>query len=230
MKTFETLAIIPARGGSKGLPRKNILDLGGKPLIAWSIEAALSCPNITRVMVSTDDQEIADVSKAYGADVPFLRPPKLATDSTLLDHVLEHTLRTLEDVENYSPDILVEMYPTSPFRSQEMVRHVIEKVEKGYRRALTVRPIVVNRIGLLQMDADGRVCAHAPMNRPTGRTSTFYRFYGLVMAFNRHASFCRHPVYLYKVDSPLHLIDIDTPEDLRLARRLLEKMPQEAAK
>ena len=83
------LAIIPARGGSKRLPRKNVLDLAGKPLIAWTIEAALRSKYIERVVVSTDNNEIADISKKYGADVPFMRPDYLATDeATSIDVVL----------------------------------------------------------------------------------------------------------------------------------------------
>ena len=86
------LAIIPARGGSKRLPRKNLLQLGGKPLIAWTIEAALSCPYIDEVMVTTDDYEIAEVSKKHGAKVPFLRPDELAGDNATSFDAVKHTI------------------------------------------------------------------------------------------------------------------------------------------
>ena len=96
------LAIIPARGRSKRLPRKNILDFSGKPLIAWTIEAALNSKYIDRVVVSTDDQEIADVSKKYGAELPFVRPDNLATDeATSIDVVLQ-LLEQLEVDDEYS--------------------------------------------------------------------------------------------------------------------------------
>jgi len=109
------LAIIPARGGSKRLPRKNVLDLAGKPLIAWTIEAALQSKYIDRVIVSTDDDEIAEVSKQHGADVPFMRPSELATDeSTSIDAVL-HTIRYLESVSDTYHYVML-LQPTSPLR------------------------------------------------------------------------------------------------------------------
>ena len=90
-----TLALIPARGGSKGLPHKNVLEVGGKPLIAWSIEAALASAHIDAVVVTTDDEQIAEVARAYGAEVPFLRPAELALDtSPSIDAVL-HALDAL---------------------------------------------------------------------------------------------------------------------------------------
>lgn len=112
-----TLALIPARGGSKGLPRKNLLPLAGKPLIAWTIEAALASENIDRVVVTTDDDEIAAVSRAHGAEVPFLRPAELALDtSPSIDAVL-HALDWLEEHEGVSFDYLALLEPTSPLRA-----------------------------------------------------------------------------------------------------------------
>ncbi len=112
------LAIIPARGGSKRLPKKNILDLSEKPLIAWTIESALESKYIDRVIVSTDDNDIATISKKYGADVPFMRPNNLATDeSTSIDVVL-HSIDYFEKVgEKY--DYIILLQPTSPFRTAE---------------------------------------------------------------------------------------------------------------
>ena len=100
------LAIIPARGGSKRLPRKNILDLAGKPLIAWTIEAALNSKYIDRIVVSTDDQEIANFSIKYGAEVPFERPKSLASDITPMDKVLLHAVQSLCKL-NYKFDVFV---------------------------------------------------------------------------------------------------------------------------
>ncbi|GHB83394.1 acylneuraminate cytidylyltransferase family protein [Persicitalea jodogahamensis] len=110
------LAIIPARGGSKGLPGKNILPLAGHPLIAYSIKAALDTPGISRVIVSTDSEEIADIALRYGAEVPFLRPAAYATDSSLDIDVFEHALTWLRENDNYSPDLVVQLRPTSPIR------------------------------------------------------------------------------------------------------------------
>lgn len=111
------LAIVPARGGSKGVPRKNIKPLANKPLIGWTIETAKQVPCIERTLVSTDDPEIAAVAKQYGAEVPFLRPTSLAEDDTEDGPVYLHALHWLEEHENYVPDIIVWLRPTAPFRS-----------------------------------------------------------------------------------------------------------------
>jgi CMP-N,N'-diacetyllegionaminic acid synthase len=112
----EILALIPARGGSKGIPRKNVIDLAGKPLIAYSIEHAQQSTLITRTIVSTDDEEIASVSKQFGAEVPFMRPPQFAQDLSTDFEVFEHVLSTLKDTEGYEPDLVVQLRPTSPVR------------------------------------------------------------------------------------------------------------------
>ncbi|GIM45491.1 hypothetical protein DNHGIG_10400 [Collibacillus ludicampi] len=113
------LAIIPARGGSKGLPNKNILPLAGKPLIAYSIEAGLEAKSITRVLVTTDSPEIAKVAESFGAEVPFLRPAELAKDDTPTMPVLQHALEVLKKKEGFQPDLVVLLQPTSPLRTKE---------------------------------------------------------------------------------------------------------------
>ena len=117
----EILAIIPARGGSKGIPRKNIRDFAGYPLIAWSIAAAKQSELVTRVIVSTDDEEIASVARECGAETPFLRPPEFAQDNTTDLPVFEHALQWLEEHENYQPEIVIQLRPTSPVRPRGMV-------------------------------------------------------------------------------------------------------------
>jgi YrbI family 3-deoxy-D-manno-octulosonate 8-phosphate phosphatase len=117
----EVLAIIPARGGSKGIPRKNIREFAGYPLIAYSIEAGRAAEMVTRTIVSTDDEEIAEVARCYGAEVPFLRPEELAQDRTLDLPVFEHALRWLEEKEGYKPDVVVQLRPTSPVRPPALV-------------------------------------------------------------------------------------------------------------
>lgn len=113
------LALIPARGGSKGIPRKNIRMVGNKPLIAWSIESASESKLISRTIVSTEDQEIADIAQQYGAEVPCYRPDNLAEDtSDTLDAVL-YTLDFLEQKEGYTPDYVVLLQPTSPLRRSD---------------------------------------------------------------------------------------------------------------
>jgi N-acylneuraminate cytidylyltransferase len=121
----EILAIIPARGGSKGIPRKNIRNFAGYPLIAWSIAAAKKSELVTRIIVSTDDEEIAAVAREWGAETPFLRPVELAQDKTTDLPVFEQALKWLEDVEGYRPDIIVQLRPTSPVRPGTMVDDAI---------------------------------------------------------------------------------------------------------
>jgi len=123
---IDILAIIPARGGSKGIPHKNIREFAGFPLIAWSIAAGLQSKSVSRVIVSTDDEEIAAVAREYGAEVPFMRPSELAQDRTLDLPVFEHALKRLEEIEGYKPDIVVQLRPTSPIRPTDMLDNAIK--------------------------------------------------------------------------------------------------------
>jgi len=127
MNQENIIAIIPARGGSKGIPRKNIIDLGGYPLIAYSIVAAKMSKMISRVIVSTDSEEIAKIAKGYGAEVPFLRPAEFATDKAGDYEVLKHALNWLKENENFEPDYLVHLRPTTPLRDPKIIDEAIKK-------------------------------------------------------------------------------------------------------
>lgn len=120
------IAIIPARGGSKGIPDKNIRNFCGKPLIAWAIESALKSRFIDRVIVTTDDPEIAKVAKKYGAEVPFLRPKNLARSTTQMEPVLRHAIDWLQKNENYKTDAIVLLMPPNPLRSTGQVDEAIK--------------------------------------------------------------------------------------------------------
>ena len=122
----QILALIPARGGSKGIPRKNIRSFAGYPLIAWSIAAGLQAHTVNRVIVSTDNDEIAAVAREYGAETPFMRPRELAQDHTNDLPVFEHALKWLEDIESYKPDIVIQLRPTSPIRPKDCVDSAIK--------------------------------------------------------------------------------------------------------
>jgi YrbI family 3-deoxy-D-manno-octulosonate 8-phosphate phosphatase len=122
----EVLAVIPARGGSKGIPRKNIRNFAGYPLIAWSIAAGLQTHTVSRVIVSTDDEEIAKVAREYGAETPFLRPSELAQDQTTDLPVFEHALKWLEEIQGYRPQIVIHLRPTSPIRPQNCVDNAVK--------------------------------------------------------------------------------------------------------
>lgn len=125
------IAIIPARGGSKGLPGKNIRTLAGKPLIAWTIEAAKKVKSIDRVIVSTEDKKIAKVAGKYGAEVPFMRPAKLARDHSPTLSVLQHAVSWLKTHENYQPDVIVLLQPTSPLRDAGAIQKAITLLQKS---------------------------------------------------------------------------------------------------
>ena len=123
-KNRTVLCLIPARGGSKGVPKKNIKNLYGKPLIAWSIQHARSSSYIDRIIISTDDREIADVAQAYGGEVPFLRPKYLSTDNAATMDVVLHAIKYIEKKNIY--DILVLLEPTSPLREASDIDQAIE--------------------------------------------------------------------------------------------------------
>jgi len=125
---MKIVAVIPARGGSKGIPWKNMQDLAGKPLIAYTVEVALKSKTLDRVIVSTDDVKIAEIAKSYGAEVPFLRPTELAKDDTPGLLVVQHAVRYLEDVEAYKVDIIVILQPTSPLRSERRIDETVKKL------------------------------------------------------------------------------------------------------
>ena len=124
-------AIIPARGGSKGVPGKNIRPLCGHPMIAFSIVAALSCNEIERVIVSTDSDEIARIAKTYGAEVPFMRPTELSGDmSPAIDYVL-HAFKKIEEADSYRPDLMVMLLPTTPLREAQLIDQAITLLQNS---------------------------------------------------------------------------------------------------
>ncbi len=122
------IAIIPARGGSKGLPGKNIKPLCGKPLIAWSIEAGLASQYIDEVMVSTDSEEIANIAREFGASVPFLRPVELASDTATTLDAVKHVIEYYENECNRYFDYIVLLEPTSPLREKDDLDMMLEKI------------------------------------------------------------------------------------------------------
>ena len=138
---MQILAIIPARGGSKSIPRKNIRPLAGHPLIAYSIAAALGSQSVTRTIVSTDDEEIAAVARQYGAETPFLRPVELAEDQTTDLPVFQHALACLAEQEAYHPDVIVQLRPTSPIRPPDCVDQAV-KILVEHPGADSVRGVV----------------------------------------------------------------------------------------
>ena len=150
----KVLAVIPARAGSKGVPRKNLRPVCGKPLIAYSVEAALAArPLFHRVIVSTEDEEIAQVARQYGAEVPFLRPAELSGDHVPMVPVLQHAVSFVEEQDRLRLDWICLLQPTEPFRTVEDIREALRLGEAGecdsvisVVRVFSVHPILMKRI------------------------------------------------------------------------------------
>ena len=140
-KRLEVLAIVPARGGSKSIPRKNARPFLGHPLLAYSIAAGLQAKKVNRVIVSTDDQALADLARKYGAEAPFLRPAEYAQDDTPDLPAFQHALRWLAKHEKYRPDIVVQLRPTSPLRPRDLVDRAVETL-LTHKNADSVRGVV----------------------------------------------------------------------------------------
>lgn len=140
-KRPEVLAIIPARGGSKSIPRKNARLFAGQPLLAFSIAAAQQADAVTRILISTDDAEMAEMARQLGAEAPFLRPTEIAQDSTLDLPVFQHALQWLAKNEGYKPDIVVQLRPTSPLRPPGLVDEAV-RLLLAHPKADSVRGVV----------------------------------------------------------------------------------------
>lgn len=214
------LAIIPARGGSKGLPRKNIMDLCGKPLIAYSIEVAVNAASIDRVIVSTEDEEIASIAESYGAEVPFLRPKEFAQDHSSIGDAIQWTIQMLNDQGDY-PDILVTLYPTHPFRSVRLVECLIEKLQQGFDRVDTVKSIDLGNTRLFTQNHRQRLIPLTDQNVKIGNGTIkkYFRPYGLFHGMQLGGKTDR---YLHVIDNPVSLIDIDTFVDFQMAEAVVK--------
>ena len=196
--TGEVLAIITARGGSKGLPRKNVLPLAGRPLIGWSITAALGSAAVGRVVVSTDDPEIAEVARAEGADVPFLRPADLSSDTASSLDVLRHALAECPGLDHF-----VLLQPTSPLRRAADIDAAWQLLQKtGGASCVSVCETFESPWHMYLQDGDGRLSRLLP-EPPKG-----LRRQDLPVAYRLNGA-----IYLARRDWFLtngHLIDADT--------------------
>jgi pseudaminic acid cytidylyltransferase len=220
------VAIIPARGGSQRIPRKNIRPFGGRPMIGWSIEAALECALFDRVVVSTDDDEIAEVARAHGAEVPFMRPAALADHHTATRPVVLHALRTL-GIEPQRHPYTCWLTATAPFVTAADLRRGLQTmVDAKADFALSAARFGFPIQRALRLNAEGRIEMLYPEHRQTrsqdlepayhdagqfywGRTEA-------VLADKPTLSPLAVPVLL-----PTHRVqDIDTPEDWERAERL----------
>lgn len=178
MKRPKVLGLIPARGGSKGIPRKNLRLLAGKPLIYWSINAAMKSKSIDSVVVSTEDQEIADVSKKYGADVPFIRPKELAQDNSLRNEVVQHALGELCEF-----DYLVLLQPTSPLRKSTHIDEAFTRLlESDAKSLVSVTEQHPSPEWIFQLSKSGRFICKSNLLKSTNRQSfpNYYKLNGAI--------------------------------------------------
>ncbi|MDD2236880.1 MAG: acylneuraminate cytidylyltransferase family protein [Kiritimatiellae bacterium] len=223
------LGLITARGGSKGIPRKNIVDLGGKPLIAWTIEAAQQSQSIDRVLVSTDDEEIADVARSSGAEVPFMRPEKLARDGSAHIPVIQHALQWIKQDEGALPDFVCLLQPTSPFRTSAHIDAAVQLLhEKKADAVVSVCEAKTHPFLTRKLDENGLLQPF--MSIPSGylRRQDFPPAYEI----NGAIYLCRSRIVTeqgtllpektgaFVMDEKASL-DIDTPDDLERARSAL---------
>jgi N-acylneuraminate cytidylyltransferase len=230
----ESLVLIPARGGSKSIPRKNIRDFAGYPLIAFSIAAALASESISRVIVSTDDQEIAEIARRYGAEVPFIRPREYSRDDTPDLPVFQHALHWLQSNEGYLPKIVVQLRPTSPLRRKELIDEaVFSLIERS--EADSIRTICVpfqNPYKMWRISADGfmkpLISSDLPeaYNQPRQALPEVYWQTGYVDATRSETILEKNSMtgdaILPLVIGADEWIDIDSADDWTRAERLFE--------
>lgn len=226
------LGIVPARGGSKGIPRKNLADVCGRPLIAWSIATGnelVSVGALSRCIVSTDDQEIAAVARLHGADVPFMRPAEAATDTAKALAYVLHALDALEPVDG-AYDAVMLLQPTSPRRDTAAISAAVEHFAEGTSDSLIscYQEDYINDLVMYVDQGDGYLLPKNPNHNKGVRRQE----HGAVMVRNGALYITRVP-YLRKTgqlvcDHPMLLsmrkldsIDVDTPDDLELLRAVL---------
>lgn len=239
-KPVEVLALIPARGGSKSIPHKNIRSFAGHPLIAYSIAAGLQAELVTRVIVSTDDPQIAEAARRYGAETPFLRPAEFAQDLSTDLEAFQHALSWLLENENYRPEIIVQLRPTSPIRPQECVDQAVQLL-LDRPEADSVRGVVPsgqNPYKMWRFVEDGRMLPllqveglAEPYNSPRQSLPPTYWQTGHIDAIRTASLLSKYSmsgdIILPLVIDPAYMVDIDTLNDWRRAEWLVTQSDSE---
>lgn len=226
------LGIIPARGGSKGIPNKNLAAVAGRSLLAYTCEAALASRALTRVVLSTDDPQIADAGRRFGIEVPFPRSPDLAQDDTPMLKVLQDTLVGLLRIDGYRPDAVVLLQPTSPLRRAGHIDAAVRLLEQsGAESVVSVVPVPhrFSPMSVLRLD-QGRLTPFSSGPSVTRRQDkpVLYARNGPAVLAVRRDVLVEHDS-LYGVDcralvmSPEDSVDVDTPFDLDLVEFLLAR-------
>jgi CMP-N,N'-diacetyllegionaminic acid synthase len=232
----DVLAVIPARGGSKGIPRKNLMPVAGKPLVVHSIEHALAAACVDRVIVSTDDAEIAAVARAAGAEVPFLRPADLSGD-TVLDHpVFVHVLERLARDEGYVPGLVLHLRPTAPYRQPGWIDAAcaLLRDDPHADSVRSVSPPAQHPYRMFRLDADGYL---DPLFKHEHPMPYLLRrqdlppmwFYNCVIDVTRPATIAQGTMTGARIRpycmAAEDVVDVDGLRDLQLARLIMETSP-----
>ena len=237
--THRVLAVVPARGGSKGLHRKNARALGGHPLVAWSVAAGKQAETVSRVICSTEDREIAELAARYGAEVPFMRPAELARDDTLDLPVFQHALAWLESEQSWRADIVVQLRPTSPLRFPGQVDAAVRLLlaTPGATGVRTVIPAPANpyKMWLLSQPGAGGYMrplvgvpdSEEPYNmlrqqlpQAYWQTGTIDVVRADVIRGGRMSGDCLLPMVI----DPRQAVDIDSQSDLAAAAARIERL------
>ncbi|CEO09831.1 acylneuraminate cytidylyltransferase [[Clostridium] sordellii] len=230
MDNKKILAIVPARAGSKGIKDKNITDLNGKPLIAYSIEAGLKSKYINKVVVTTDGEEIAKVAKEYGADVPFLRPKHLATDTSKSIDAVTHCIEQLKN-QGHEYDYIVLLQPTQPLRQAWHIDEAIELIiAKDEDALVSVSKVKDHPILMRTIDESGHA-VNLLEGSSTKRRQDFPDFYKVNGAIyinkindNLNNDTSLNDNKLVYIMDEKYDVDIDEMLDLQIARLIIDKL------
>lgn len=229
---MKILCIIPARGGSKGIPKKNIIDVSGKPLIAYTIGPALDVMKqgyVDKVIVSTDSQEIADVSVKYGAEVPFLRPESISGDKAKSVEFMSHALEYYENLGVYYDAVLL-LQPTSPLRNSDDLKKAIDMYKTGGNDSLisAYEEEYINDLVIYKLSSDGQTSIpvsplHNKGVRRQDHGSTYVRNGCIYLSSSEliKRGFVIGETPLMYVMDKNKSVNVDTLEDLELLRKLL---------
>ena len=223
------VAIIPARGGSKGLPKKNILPLAGRPLINYTIEAAKDAKLVSKVIVSTDDEKIREIALGSGAEVPFLRPPEYSTDQSKVEEALKHAVVWLKENEAYKPDIVVYLQVTDLFRQRGMIDKCVQVLMDNPKVDSAFMGLPVHKNFWRKKNGNFvRLADDIPYGVPRQEREPLYREdtgvalatrYEVVMAGKRLGKNCQVVPYEQEVD----FIDIHSEFDMWLSEVIMNK-------
>lgn len=229
-KSLKILGVIPARGGSKGIPHKNIVKVGGKPLVAWTIQASLKSKFIDKTVVSSDDPKILEIAKKFGAQI-IKRPKALATDKAPATPVVKHVLTYLKNKQNYLPDIIAYLQPTSPLRNCKDIDEAIKLLLKENATAvISVYEIDNKYLKSFILDNKGYLKGQGGIQHQFSNRQDTPRLYipnGAIYLIKRKTFLQSKQLFSNKtlpyLMSPKKSLDLDTPADLKLLRRIFKK-------